>query len=92
MAASPDEWKLDPDMPRLFLYVMDDGGQEVKWGSQYRSSFDLTKHVDSKMEEARLRGLVLTVTLRLADPEEVYGKPEPEATLRQAEDELPDAS
>jgi len=85
----PDErWKLDPDMPRLFLLVYDDG-TEVKWGGNFRSSYEITKHLDSKMEEAKLRGLVLEVALRYVSPEEAGYQPEiPEVQLGKLEDEL----
>ena len=87
MTESDESWKRDPNMPRLFLLVYDDSS-EVKWGGNFRSSFDLTKHLDSKMEEARVRGLVLEVALRFVQPEEAGYMPEtPESQLGELEQE-----
>jgi hypothetical protein len=87
MTDHPDAWKKDPEMPRLFLVVYDAQPDPV-WANVCRSSFDITKHLDSKIEEARLRGLLLEVSLRFVDPGEAgFGPVTPEGELDQLEDE-----
>ena len=87
MTEPTEAWKLDPDMPRLFLVVFDEQPLPV-WSNICRSSFDITKHLDSKIEEARLRGLLLEVSLRFVDPGEAgFGPVTPEGELDQLEDE-----
>jgi hypothetical protein len=87
MDADSDLWKRDPNMPRLFLVVFDREPAPV-WAATHKTFFEVQKHIDSKLEEAAMRGLLLEVSLRFVDPTEAgYAPMTPEGELGKLEAE-----
>lgn len=86
--ADSELWKRDPNMPRLFLVVYDSSAEPV-WAATHKTFFEVQKHIDSKLEEAAMRGLLLEVSLRFVDPREAGFAPlTPEAELGDLEHEV----